>query len=108
MRAAVQFQVEPHPRFKRKGDDIISRLPLKLSEALLGCSKTVDTVWGARSVTVPACTQPGAQLVVSGAGAPRLRGVGRGNHVLEVEMQAPTRLSSEQLKLLEQLRDSGM
>ena len=100
--------MEPHPRFRRKGDDILAKLPLKLSEALLGCSKAIETVWGSRSVRVPTCTQPGARIVVSGAGAPRLRGVGRGNHVLEVEMLAPQRLTAEQLQLVEKLRESGM
>jgi molecular chaperone DnaJ len=104
----VQFQVEPHPKFRRKGDDIVSSLPLKLTEALLGCSKTVDTVWGSQEVKVPACTRAGAQLVLQGAGAPRLRGVGRGSHILQIDFEAPRTLSPEQRHLIEQLRMQGM
>ena len=100
--------MQPHPKFKRKGDDIVSSLSLKLSEALLGCSRAVETVLGSRMVTVPPCTQSGAQLVLQSAGAPRLGGAGRGNHVLDVLVAAPRQLTPDQLKLVEQLRDSGM
>jgi curved DNA-binding protein len=101
--------VEPHPRFQRKGNNIHSKLSLKLSEALLGCSKQVETVWALRRVTVPPCTQPGCQIVIEGEGAPRLgSNASRGHHVLEVSVVAPSRLTPEQMRLIESLRDSGI
>lgn len=53
----LQVQVAPHPRLRRKGADILSTLELRLSEALLGCSKMVETAWGQSSVRVPPGTE---------------------------------------------------
>ena len=104
----MQFQVQPHPRFKRKGTDILAPLPLRLSEALLGCRKMVETAWGSRSLTVPPGTQGGAQLAIDGAGAPRIGAPGRGRHIAEIRVSLPHRLSAEQQALIEQLRDKGL
>jgi molecular chaperone DnaJ len=105
----VQFQVQPHPRFRRRGADLISKLPLKLSEALLGCEKVVETVWGPRPVSVPQGTQNGANLPIAGAGAPRLGESGRrGNHICEVEIVMPKRLSKQQQEVIAQLKGAGL
>lgn len=104
----MQFQVEPHPEFKRRGANIISKLRLKLTEALLGCQKHVRTAWGQRPVTVPPGTSGGDTLSLPGEGVPRLDGSGRGHHVLEIEVASPKTLTDEQIALIARLRESGL
>jgi molecular chaperone DnaJ len=104
----LQIQVQQHPNFKRKGVDIWSDLRLKLSEAILGCSKTVDTVWGSRMVDVPRGTRPGSKIAIDGMGAPRLDGRGRGKHILEVVLDLPRSLNQAQLEAIEALQRLGL
>ena len=104
----MQFQVEPHARFQRRGANILSKLRLKLSEALLGCKMPVDTAWGKRNVTIPPGTHGGTSVLLREEGAPRVDGGGRGDHILEVEVATPKTLSDDQRALVERLRDTGM
>lgn len=87
---------------------MIAKLPLKLSEALLGSERTVDTVWGQRVVVVPQNSQNGAQIAIEGAGAPRLGGSGRGRHICEVEIVMPRRLNARQQELIKALQEVGL
>ena len=86
----------------------MSRLELKLSEALLGCQKEVETAWGMRTVTVPEGTTASSRIAIEGQGAPRLNRGGRGRHILEVNLKLPQRLTSEQVRVIEDLRRSGL
>jgi molecular chaperone DnaJ len=104
----VQVQVQGHRKFTRKGDDIISKLELKLSEALLGCKKEVETAWGPKTVTVPEGTMASSKITIDSMGAPRLKGSGRGRHILEVSLKLPRRLTAEQARVVEELRESGL
>lgn len=100
--------MQSHRLFTRKGSDIHSKLELKLSEALLGCTKEVETAWGMKTVRIPAGTTSASRIPLDGMGAPRLQGSGRGRHVLNVSLKIPERLSNEQLSAVEQLRRSGL
>jgi DnaJ-class molecular chaperone len=104
----VQVQVQSHRLFTRKGSDIISKLELKLSEALLGCRKDVETAWGTRSVHIPPGTTASSKIYLDGMGAPRLQGSGRGRHVLNISLAIPPHLTGEQLQAVNQLRRSGL
>lgn len=108
MAGVLQVQVKPHKSFTRKGVDIWSQLHLKLSQAILGCTATVETAWGSEEVRIPRGTQPGAKIVIPGMGAPRLQGSGRGKHVLEVNLAFPSSLSQDQLRAIEQLQRLGL
>jgi molecular chaperone DnaJ len=58
---------------------------------------------GTTVVAVPAGTQPGAAVVVEGLGVPRLRGIGRGDLIVDIGVEVPTKLTRDQRRLLEQL-----
>ena len=104
----MQVQVQGHRIFSRRGEDIISKLDLKLSEALLGCKKEVETAWGMKTISVPEGTTAASRLTINGMGAPRLNGSGRGRHILEVTLQLPQRLTSDQVRVIEDLKRSGL
>jgi molecular chaperone DnaJ len=99
----VEVHERPHPVFTRDGEDLHCRVTLPMTAAALGTTLTLDTLDGETDLEIRAGTQPGSVLTLRGQGAPRLRATGRGNLVVHVEVQTPTRLDPEQEKLLREL-----
>ena len=102
----VLLRVKPHPRFERYGNDILFDLPLTFPQAALGDAVDAPTLEGSVKVKVPPGTQSGAEFRFKGMGVPRLRGGGRGDYVARARVETPQKLSKEQRRLMEQLRDS--
>jgi molecular chaperone DnaJ len=95
--------VASHPFFRRAGDDVVSSVPVTLTQAALGGEVEVPTLDGKVKLKVPPSTQPGATLRIRGRGFPRrLRG-GRGDHLVEINVEVPERLSGRARELLEEL-----
>jgi molecular chaperone DnaJ len=103
----VNIRVKPHKKFTREGDLILSSEHIGMIDAALGTEIEVDTVDGPVKMRVPIGTQSGADFKLSGHGAPRLRGGLRGAHIVTIVVDTPTKLTAQQKKLMEQLRDSG-
>jgi curved DNA-binding protein len=105
----VHMIVAPNERFQRSGDDLITEVKIKPSEALLGGQVQVTTLDGA---TLNLKIQPGVQshtkLRVRGHGAPRANGRGRGDLLARVVVDVPERLSDRQKELLQALADEGL
>jgi len=99
----VNVVVKPHPLFKRQGDDLILEREISFPLAALGGVVSVPTLDGEVELTVPAGTQPGAVLRLRNKGMPRLRGKGRGDMLVQLNVRVPTRLSPEEKELLAQL-----
>jgi molecular chaperone DnaJ len=99
----VEVHVEPHPVFSREGDDLQCTLRVPMSAAALGTTVELETLDGPRTVQVAPGTQFGEHIVLPDLGAPRLRGRGRGDLNVVVEVQTPTGLSDQQRDLLAQL-----
>jgi len=59
---------EPHPFFRREGDDIHVELPVSLAEAVLGARVSVPTVTGSVTMTIPAGSDSGTRLRLRGKG----------------------------------------
>jgi len=102
----VQVRVRPDERFVRDGDDLVTALDVAAPMAALGGRFTVATLDGDREIEVEAGTQPGEVVVVGGQGMPRLRGRGRGDLRVVINVVIPRRLSRDQRLLLEALADS--
>jgi molecular chaperone DnaJ len=98
----VVVRVVAHPNLERRGDDLWWQLPISIAQATLGTHVDLDTLDGPHEVEVPPGTQHGALLRVRGFGAPRLRGGRRGDLVVEVHVDVPTRLTAEEAELLVQ------
>lgn len=100
------INVAPHAHFERRGDDLYIRAPVDLYTMLLGGDVKVPAM-GGKTVTlkVPAGTQNGKVLRISGQGMPQLRvAQSRGDMYVTLEVSLPTRLSSRERELVEQLR----
>ena len=101
----VRVTIRPHPRFRRDGDDLISRVEVPLDVALLGGEVPVPTLRGTTAqLRIPPGTQNGARLRLRGLGMPRLRGGGNGDLIAEVDVRMPTELTPELRRLAEGLR----
>jgi molecular chaperone DnaJ len=99
----VLVEVEPHPFFQREGDDISCRVPISFVQAALGGEVEVPTLGGKVKLRIPPCTQPGHILRIKGKGIQhRIRG-GRGDQLVEVLVEIPTRISPKARELIEEL-----
>ncbi len=108
----VEIDVATHALFTRRGDDLLCDVHVPMTAAALGTGMELPTLeadTGAPDVdaTVPldirAGTQSGEQMAVRGRGVPRLRGTGRGDLVVRVVVDTPTKLDEEQAELLRRL-----
>jgi molecular chaperone DnaJ len=119
----VELRVNDHPVFVRHGKDLLCTVTLPMTAAALGVTVKLPTLEAdldeaaAREagftgsvpqevpVEVRAGTQSGAEIVVPGAGTPALRGGARGNLIVRVIVETPTRLDEEQTELLRRLSE---
>jgi molecular chaperone DnaJ len=99
----VEVHERPHPVFTRDGEDLHCRVTLPMTAAALGTMLNLKTLDGETDVDIKPGTQSGSVLTLRAHGAPRLRATGRGNLLVHVEVQTPTRLDPEQEKLLREL-----
>jgi molecular chaperone DnaJ len=79
-----------------------------VTAAALGTEADLETLDGMETLDIPPGTHSGEVLVLTARGVPRLRGTGRGDLIVHVEVQTPTRLDAEQeelLRTLARLRD---
>lgn len=99
----VEIRVNQHETFTRESDDLHARMTVPMTAAALGATLSLETFDGAQEVGVAAGVQSGDTVTLKGLGVTRLRGGGRGDIIVHLEVQTPTNLDDEQRALLEQL-----
>ena len=102
----VVFHVEEHPFFERQGNDLHCAIPINVAQAALGADLEVPTLEGTETLRIPEGTQSGTTFRLRHRGVPDVNGRGRGDLIVEVQVKVPAKLSREQRKLLEQLRET--
>jgi molecular chaperone DnaJ len=102
----VNLQIKPHPIFERDGDNVLCDVPISIIQAALGAELEVPSLDGKVKVKVPHGTQSHQTLRLKGKGIPRLGGYGRGDQLLRILVETPTKLSSKQKELLQELDKS--
>ena len=98
----VSVIVRPHARFERDGNSVLLQQPISFAQAALGAEIEVPTLDGNVKMTVPEGTQPGATFRLRGKGIPYLRGSGRGDQFVTVDVVVPKNLTGSQKELLRQ------
>lgn len=102
----VIIHVSDNSNFVREGTTIHLRQPISFSMAALGGDLMVATVEGVKPLKIPAATQTGTTLVMKEQGVPYLNSPGRrGDQIVHLVVETPSRLSSEEKKLLERLAE---
>jgi len=99
----VVVQVKPHEIFKRNGSDLLCEAHIGFPQAALGTKIYVPTLEGKARLKIPAGTQTGTLFRLRGKGVPHLHGWERGDQLVRVIVQTPTKLTQRQRKLLAEL-----
>jgi DnaJ-class molecular chaperone len=93
----LKVRVQPHPYFKREGNNVILEVPISLSEAVLGGKVDVPTVDGTRlTVKVPPGASSGSRLRLRG------KGIAGGDQFIELRVIAPTPKDERSKELIEE------
>jgi curved DNA-binding protein len=91
------LRIQPHPYFRREGNNIILEVPISISEAVLGAKVDVPTLDGTKlSVKVPAGTSSGARLRLRG------KGIAGGDQFIEIKITVPPSVDERGRKLIEE------
>lgn len=96
----VNVTVKPHKEFERDGTSVLYSLPISFVQATLGGDVEVPTLDGKVKYSIPEGTQTGTVFRLSGKGIPSLRGGGRGDQYVTVNVIIPKGLDKEQKELL--------
>jgi len=103
----VFLKVKPHPFFERQDADLHCTIPINIAQAALGCEIDVPTLEEQPyRLKIPEGTQNGAQFRIRHKGVTVINSSGRGDLNVHIEVRVPIRLTREQKRLLEQLRES--
>jgi len=101
----VVVRVADHPIFRREGSDVVVELPVTIAEAALGADIEVPTLDGAARLDVPPGTQSHTILRMRGKGIPDLETGRPGDELVRVLVVTPSKLTNEERRLLERLRE---
>lgn len=103
----VVLHVQGDERFHREDDNVLTVVPVSYVKAALGGEVEVytldDNCEGTATIEVKAGTQPGDRIVRRGQGVPRIGRPGRGDQVVELKVEIPTKLSPREAELLREI-----
>ena len=97
----VEVRVKPHPYFQREGTSVLYECPVSFYQAAMGAELEIPTIDGKVKYTLPAGTQPGTTFRLRGKGIPELRGRGRGDQYVTVQVKVPASLTNQQRDALQ-------
>jgi len=104
----LEFKVKEHDLFERDDEDIYLRVPLTITEAILGCKKEIPTLTGNVILDVKPGTQSNEKVKLKGKGVKRVNAVGKGNMYVIYNVVIPTKLSMSQKRLIKELADTDL
>jgi len=102
----VVIEEKPHELFKRSGNDVIFDLAVSYPDLVMGTKIDVPTLDGEVKLTIPAATQPETMLRIAGHGIGHLRGSGRGDQLVRVNVYVPKDLSHSDREMLREMKKS--
>lgn len=104
----IEFNVSPHPLFKRDGTDIYVDLPVSITDLVLGTVKDIKTLDGEIKLKIRESSQAGEILKIKGKGIPDANTGRKGDMYVVLKLVVPTKLSKEQKKLFKALSDTDL
>ena len=102
-----EIYVKPHPYFKREGNDIHIEIPLDFVDAILGTTIEIPTVYGDKSLAIPAGTQPNQILRMKGHGVKDFRTGKPGDQYVHLNIKMPTSITRDQKRILEEYKNTS-
>lgn len=104
----IVTHLKPHPDYELKGDDLIKKIRVPISTAVLGGEVEVETIDGKKlKLKIPPGTQDGTKLRIPGKGMPNLKG-GRGDMYVEVHYNIPKDVGDKIKSIFQELRSLGL
>lgn len=103
----VKVHMQRDARFKREGENLITELSIKLSDALLGIEYKISTLDGDETISIPQGVTHGELIKIKGKGVPTGRGR-RGDLLVKIKIILPQKLSRSARQLVEKLREEGV
>lgn len=99
----LEFRVKDHPLFEREENDIYLKLPITITEAVLGCKKDVPTLSGSVKLSIPSGSKTNDKHRLKGKGIADPQTGRKGDMYVIIDIHIPKKLSKEQKKLFEAL-----
>ncbi len=104
----VRIDVLPHESYERDGDNLFRKVPISFVQAIMGGQVTFPLLDGTeKTIDVERGTQPGSIVRFADEGVPRLRGYGKGDLFIQLDVVIPTRVTKRQEELLREYDDIG-
>jgi molecular chaperone DnaJ len=95
----LTVHVRPHPFFERRGDDIYTDLPITIGEAIRGAEVEAPTIHGPSRIRIPAGTQAGRTMRLSGKGVKKKDGAG--DHYVRIQVVIPPSAPEDAVERIE-------
>ncbi|HWO07220.1 MAG TPA: molecular chaperone DnaJ [Candidatus Paceibacterota bacterium] len=103
----VKVHVKPDKLFSRDGNNLVTALTVKLSDALLGAEYRIQTLDGEMTLSIPQGVKQGEFIRLRGRGVPSARG-NRGDLFVRIDIEFPKKLSRAAKEAVEKLRKEGI
>jgi DnaJ-class molecular chaperone len=100
----IVIEVNPDKYYSREGDDLITQKQISYPQAVLGDVICVETIDGDVKIRIQPATTTGTLVRLRGKGVPHLRGNGRGDQYVKININIPLHISRRQKELLEELK----
>ena len=97
----LEIKVRPNEDFSRDGDDLLCTLEVPMTDAVFGTEASIPGLDGTVDLEVRSGTQSGEILTIKGRGITKLRGQGRGDLRVGIQVVTPTKLDHKERDLLE-------
>lgn len=105
----LNINVIPHPIFARDGNDLYIEKTIKFTQAALGTSIDIPTLDGTtKRLKISPGTQNNTKIRMKGFGVPGLKGAGKGDQYVKINVEVPRKLTDRQIKIIEQLAEDGI
>jgi molecular chaperone DnaJ len=101
----VVIHIKEHEVFEREEDNLYCEVPIRFTTAALGGEVNVPTLEGKAALKIPAGTQSGTLFKLRGKGVPTLNSSARGDLLVRILVEIPTKLGTEQRKKLEEFAE---
>lgn len=101
----LNFKVRPHKVFKRQEDDVILEVPITFSQAVLGTTVDIPTIYGDVSLKIPSGIEHQTILKLREKGIANVRSKRKGDQHVIINIMTPKNLSNQEKKLYEQLSE---
>lgn len=104
----LEYIVADHKYYVRDDDDIYLEVPITITEAILGCKKTIPTLYGNVKLTIPAGTDSGDKQKIRGKGIDNEYRKHKGDMYVIFKVYTPKKLSREQKNLIDKLASTNL